>query len=42
MVSFTGGVSLSYRPCYENRLNYDNENKCQTYDDIKVNLWQQV
>ena len=29
MVSVTRGVSLSYRPCYKNMLNYDNDNKCR-------------
>ena len=28
-VSITSGVSLWYRPRYENVLNYDNGNKCQ-------------
>ena len=29
MVSITNGVSLWYRPCYKNILNYDNDNKCR-------------
>ena len=28
MVSITSGVSLWYRLCYKNMLNYDNDNKC--------------
>ena len=34
MVSFTSCVSLQYRPCCKNMLNYDNDNKCI------ANLWQ--
>ena len=29
MVSNTVGVSLWYRPCYKNMLNYGNDNKCR-------------
>ena len=29
MVSITSSVSLWYRPCYKNMLNYDNGNKYQ-------------
>ena len=29
MVSITSSAFLRYRPCYQNKLNYDNDNKCQ-------------
>ena len=35
MVTITGGVSLWYRPCYKNMLNYDNDNKCLKVTTIK-------
>ena len=28
MISIKSGVSLRYRPCYKNMLNYDNDSKC--------------
>ena len=34
MVSITSGVSLRYRPCYKNMLNYDNDNKCRKLTTI--------
>ena len=34
MVSMTNGVSLGYRPCYKNMLNYENDNKCQKLTTI--------
>ena len=39
--SFTSSVSLWDRPCYQNMLIYDRENKLpKTYDNIKLDyLW---
>ena len=42
MVSIPSGVSLWYRPCYKNMLDYDNTTNVVNYNNIKVDfLWLQ-
>ena len=39
MVFITSDISLQYRPCYKNMLNYDSDNKydnMKIYDNIKI------
>ena len=35
MASVTSDVSLQYRSCYQNVLNYNNGSKCQKLTEIK-------
>ena len=34
MIYFISHVSLWYRPCYKNMLNYENKSKCQKLTTI--------